>query len=62
VGTNGKVVLGTHQFETLPPQNNGSHQDWATDYTGLLDEFRIYNLPLKSADVNALYKLEKDNR
>ena len=62
VGTNGKVVLGTHQFDTNPPQNNGSPQDWATSFAGMLDEFRIYNTPLKSADVNALYKLEKDNR
>ena len=62
VGTNGKVVLGNHQFETDPPLNNGSAQDWATSYAGMLDEFRIYNAPLKSAEVNALYKLEKDNR
>lgn len=61
-GTNGKAVLGNHQFETDPPLNNGSDQDWATSYAGKLDEFRIYNVPLKSADVNALYKLEKDNR
>ena len=62
VGTNGKVVFGTHQFDTDPPQNNGSAQDWATSFTGMLDEFRIYNVALKSADVTALYKLEKDNR
>lgn len=62
MGTNGKVVFGNHQFETDPPQNNGSDQDWATSYAGLLDEFRIYNIALKSSDVLALYKLEKDNR
>ena len=62
VGTNGKVVIGTHQFDTNPPQNNGSSQDWATSFAGMLDEFRIYNVPLKSSDVNALYKLEKNNR
>ena len=62
VGTNGKVVFGTHQFDTDPPQNNGSAQDWATSFTGMLDEFRIYNVALKSADIMALYKLEKDNR
>ena len=62
VGTNGKMVLGNHQFETDPPQNNGSDQDWATSYAGKLDEFRIYNIALKSSDVLALYKLEKDNR
>ena len=61
-GTNGKAVLGNHQFETNPPLNNGSAQDWATSYAGMLDEFRIYNVALKSSDVIALYKLEKDNR
>lgn len=62
VGTNGKAVFGNHQFETDPPLNNGSHQDWATSYAGMLDEFRIYNIALKNSDVVALYKLEKNNR
>ena len=61
-GTNGKVVFGTHQFETTPAMNNGSQQDWATSYAGLLDEFRIYNAALPLNDVKALYLLEKDNR
>lgn len=61
-GTNGKVVFGTHQFETVPPLNNGSQQDWATSFAGQLDEFRIYNTALKSSEVIALYKLEKENR
>ncbi|WP_166925597.1 LamG domain-containing protein [Flavobacterium poyangense] len=62
VGTNGKIVFGTHQFATTPPQNNGGPQDWATSYAGLLDEFRIYNAALASNEVRSLYKLEKDNR
>lgn len=61
-GTNGKVVFGTHQFETTPSQNNGSQQDWATSYAGLMDEFRIYNVALSDNDVRSLYLLEKDNR
>ena len=61
-GTSGKVVFGSHQFETVPPLNNGSQQDWATSFAGQLDEFRIYNVALKGSDVIALYKLEKDNR
>lgn len=61
-GTNGKVVFGSHQFETVPPLNNGSQQDWATSFAGQMDEFRIYNVALKGSDVVALYKLEKDNR
>ena len=62
VGTNGKVVFGSHQFETTPSQNNGSQQDWATSFVGLMDEFRIYNTALSTNDVRALYLLEKDNR
>jgi hypothetical protein len=62
VGTNGKVVFGTHQFDTVPAQNNGGQQGWATSYVGLMDEFRIYNAPLSAIEVSALYKLEKDNR
>lgn len=62
VGTNGKVLFGSHQFQTDPPLNNGSAQDWATSFAGLLDEFRIYNSTLTGAEVNAIYKLEKDNR
>lgn len=61
-GTNGKVVFGTHQFETVPSQNNGGQEDWATSFAGQLDEFRMYNTTLKNTDVIALYKLEKDNR
>ncbi len=61
-GTNAKVVFGTHQFETSPPLNNGSQQDWATAYAGLLDEFRIYNVALSVNEIAALNKLEKDNR
>jgi hypothetical protein len=61
-GTNGKVVFGTHQFETTPPLNNGSQQDWATSYAGLMDEFRIYDSALTDNEVTALYKLEKDKR
>ncbi|MCD0464758.1 LamG domain-containing protein [Flavobacterium sp. ENC] len=61
-GTNGKVVFGNHQFETTPPLNNGSQQDWATSYAGLMDEFRIYDSALASSEVSALYKLEKDKR
>lgn len=62
VGANGKIVFGTHQFETTPPLNNGSDQGWATSFAGLMDEFRIYDVALASNEVTALYKLEKDKR
>lgn len=61
-GANGKAVFGTHQFETVPPMNNGGAQDWATSFAGQMDEFRIYNKALASGDIVALYKLEKDGR
>ncbi|MFV8335905.1 LamG-like jellyroll fold domain-containing protein [Flavobacterium sp. RSP29] len=61
-GTNGKVVIGTHQFETTPSLNNGSQEGWATSFAGLLDEFRIYNVALSINEISALNKLEKDNR
>jgi Concanavalin A-like lectin/glucanases superfamily len=61
-GTNGKVVFGTHQFETTPSQNNGGQQDWATSFVGLIDEFRIYNTSLSNNEVRSIYLLEKDNR
>lgn len=61
-GTNGKAVFGTHQFMTTPPLNNGGPEPWATSYAGKLDEFRVYKTALKSAEVNALYRLEKDGR
>ena len=61
-GTNGKVVFGTHPFETTPPLNGGGDEGWATSLVGLLDEFRIYDSALTNPEVTALYKLEKDNR
>ena len=61
-GTNGKIVFGSHQFQTNPALNNGSAQGWATDFAGQLDEFRIYNAALNDNQMLALYKLEKDNR
>jgi hypothetical protein len=32
---------------------------WMLNYTGLMDEFRIYNAALSDNEVVALYKLEK---
>ena len=61
-GTNGKVVFGTHQFETTPSLTNISQQNWATSFAGLLDEFRIYNVALSINEIAALATLEKDNR
>jgi hypothetical protein len=58
-----KMVIGAHQFGTVPPLNTGgTPQSWATTYAGLLDEFRIYNKALTSSDVSSLYALEKAGR
>ena len=58
-----QLVIGSNQFSTTPSLTT-THGDegWATDYAGLLDEFRIYKSALSSSEVNALYKLEKTNR
>ena len=54
-----KMVFGTFQFQTTPSlTTSASSQTWAQSFTGLLDEFRIYDKALSSTDVNALFKLE----
>ncbi|WP_264563873.1 LamG domain-containing protein [Flavobacterium sp. N3904] len=58
-----QLVIGSNQFSTTPSLTT-AHGDegWATDYAGLLDEFRIYKTALTPSEVNALYKLESSNR
>ncbi|MOA30079.1 hypothetical protein D3C78_1511320 [compost metagenome] len=58
-----KLVFGAFQFQTNPSSTGAaSAQDWATNYSGAMDEFRIYNKALDDADVNSLYKLESIGR
>lgn len=58
-----KMVIGTWQFQTVPSlTTSASAQSWAGSFGGALDEFRIYNKPLKAADVSALFKLEAAGR
>ena len=40
----------------------GTPDGWMLNYTGLMDEFRIYDSALEDNEVSALYKLEKDKR
>jgi hypothetical protein len=47
-----------HQFETTPPENNGSQMSY-TSYAGWW--IRVYNAPLSDNEVS-LVLLEKDNR
>jgi len=58
-----EAVLGTWQFDTNPSlTTSATAQSWSESYTGLLDNFRIYNKALSSTEVNALYNLEKQGR
>lgn len=57
------AVLGTWQFQTNPSlTSSATAQSWAESYVGLLDNFRIYSKALSSAEVSALYNLEKAGR
>jgi hypothetical protein len=57
------MVIGTWQFQTVPSLTSATTaQPWAGSFNGSLDEFRIYNKPLKAADVSALFKLEAIGR
>jgi hypothetical protein len=54
------VVIGAWQLSTTPSLTSGAGgQPWASNYTGALDEFRIYSNALTANDVQSLYLLEK---
>lgn len=55
-----KFIIGGYQQHLGAPW--GNPDGWMLHYTGLMDEFRIYDSALASNEVAALYKLEKDNR
>jgi len=55
-----KFIIGGFQQHLGSPWANPD--GWMLKYTGLMDEFRLYDKALSSSEVNALYKLEKDNR
>lgn len=55
--------FGAFQFQTDPPLTQAaSAQSWATNFTGKLDEFRIYDRALTGQEVSALFQLEKQGR
>ena len=57
------MAFGAFQFQTNPSlTTSATAQTWASDFAGLLDEFRIYDKALNDADVHALYKLESLGR
>ncbi|RTZ01858.1 LamG domain-containing protein [Flavobacterium sp. RSP49] len=55
-----KFIIGGFQQHLGAPWN--APDGWMLNYTGMMDEFRIYNAALSDNEVVALYKLEKDNR
>lgn len=58
-----KAVFGAFQFQTNPSlTESATAQDWAHDFAGNLDEFRIYDKALSAGDVHSLYLLESLGR
>lgn len=55
-----KFIIGGYQQHLGAPW--GTADGWMLHYTGLMDEFRIYDSALTDNEVTALYKLEKDKR
>lgn len=55
-----KFIIGGYQQHLGAPWGNAD--GWMLHYTGLMDEFRIYDAALTDNEVVALYKLEKDKR
>ena len=55
-----KFIIGGYQQHLGAPW--GNPDGWMLNYTGLIDEFRIYDAALADNEVTALYKLEKDKR
>jgi hypothetical protein len=53
-----KFVFGCYK-QSLP---GGTPDPWMKNFSGALDEFRIYDKALADADVTALYQLEKAGR
>jgi hypothetical protein len=49
------IVIGNHQFQTVPTRSNHGPEDWAKALNGALDNLRIYNKALTEAEINSLY-------
>jgi hypothetical protein len=58
----GKMIIGACQFSTNPSLGSAGAQPWATMFRGQLDEFRVFNKALSSAEVESLYQLENVGR
>ena len=55
-----KFVIGGFQNHLGVPFN--SPETWMLNYTGMLDEFRIYNKALSEVEVSAIQVLERQGR
>lgn len=55
-----KFVIGAFQNQLGAPFN--SPESWMLPYTGMLDEFRIYNKALTAQEINAITVLERQGR
>lgn len=58
-----KIAFGAFQFQTDPSlTTSATAQTWATDFSGALDEFKIYDRALTAQEVSALVTLERQGR
>jgi hypothetical protein len=48
------MVIGTYQFQTSPSLTNHGPESWARSFNGALDQFRLYNRALSTAEVGEL--------
>lgn len=55
-----RFVIGAYQNQLGAPYNNP--EPWMLNYTGALDEFRIYNQALSAQEISALAVLERQGR
>lgn len=55
-----RFVIGGYQNHLGAPY--GGLEPWMLNYTGMLDEMRIYKKALSSQEVSALYQLERQGR
>ncbi len=55
-----RFVIGAFQNQLGAPFN--SPESWMLPYTGMLDEFRVYNKALSAVEISAITVLEKQGR
>jgi hypothetical protein len=55
-----KFVIGGFQNHLGAPFN--ALETWMLNYTGMLDEFRIYKKAITAQEINAIYQLERQGR